>query len=158
MGIRKHLRLTVPVLVLAILLVAITMAARGNSGDCTKVYRNDDQVTISGKTFETEVTKSPQEMQKGLGERGCIGDNQAMLFNFGREGQYGIWMKDMKFSIDVLWINKDKKIVAIEKNFSPETYPENAFNEKDKPASYVLEVEAGTADELGLTLGTPVSF
>ena len=156
MGIRKNLRL-ITVLVLAVVVVAAFAVASG-SGDCTKVYRNDDQVTISGKVFETEVTKSPQEMQKGLGDRECIGDNQAMLFNFGRQGQYGIWMKDMKFPIDVLWINSDKKIVAIEKNFTPETYPENAINEKDKPASYVLEVEAGTADELGLKLGSSADF
>jgi len=152
----KNLRLIIAVLLAGAVIAGFAITSSG--GDCTKVYRDDDQVAISGKIFETEVAKSPQEMQKGLGDRGCIGDDQAMLFNFGRQGQYGIWMKDMKFSIDVLWINSDKKIVAIEKNFSPETYPENAVNEKDKPASYVLEVKAGTADELGLKLGTPVSF
>jgi uncharacterized membrane protein (UPF0127 family) len=154
---RKNLRLILAAL-LAVAVIAGFAVTAANNSDCTKVYRNDDQVSMGGRLFKTEVTKSFQEMQKGLGGRECIGENQAMLFNFGKEGQYGIWMKDMKFPIDVLWINDDKKIVAIEKNFTPETYPDNAINEKDKPASYVLEVKAGTADKLGLILGSPVSF
>lgn len=156
MRIRKYLRVAVPVLVLVGALVFFFVAS-GNS-DCTKDYRNDEQVTISGKTFEAELARSAQEHQKGLSGRDCIGDNQAMLFTFDKPGQYGFWMKDMKFAIDVIWISPDKKIAAIEKDFKPETYPENAVNEKDKPALYVLEVKSGTTNELGLQLGTPVSF
>lgn len=155
----KNLRVGLTALVLVAGIVALLFTSGVFSGNfCTKAYRNDKQVTINGKVFETEQTKTAQEKQKGLGGRDCIGDNQAMLFNLASPGQQAMVMRDMNFSIDVLWVSEDKKIVAIEKNFAPDTYPEAAVNEAGRPALYVLEVEAGTADELGLQLGTPVSF
>ncbi len=155
----KYFRVAITAVVLvAVILIMLVSSGVFSDNACTRVYRNDKQVTIAGKVFETESTRTSQDMQKGLGGRDCIGDNQAMIFTFGRPGQYGMWMKDMKFPIDIFWISEDKKIVAIEKNFAPETYPEAAANEPDKPALYVLEVQAGTADELKLQLGTPVNF
>lgn len=157
----KNFRLILPVLVLLGVLVAAMFISRpdtATSGTCSEPYRTDETLTIEGKKFNVEVASDRAEMQNGLGGRECLGSNQAMLFVFSREGQYGFWMKDMKFPIDVIWISADKKIAAIEKNFTPDTYPENAVNEKDKPALYVLEVKAGTADELKLKLGDPVSF
>src|SRR3970040_531816 len=49
-------------------------------------------------------------------------------------------------------IGPEKKVVGIEKKVEPSTYPDSFIN-KDKPAQYVLEVQAGWADSLGINLG-----
>jgi uncharacterized protein len=64
---------------------------------------------------------------------------------FDREGYQGFWMKEMNFPIDIVWLNKDKKIVHIEHNVSPDTYPKifnpnNEFN--NEKSLYVLETNA----------------
>jgi uncharacterized membrane protein (UPF0127 family) len=84
--------------------------------------------------------------------------NQAMLFAFKQPGQYAFWMKDMKFPIDMVWIGADSKVVGYYNNISPSTYPDKFENETSRPAKYVLEIKALRAKELGIKLGTPVSF
>lgn len=120
-------------------------------------YRNDKTVTINGSAFKSEVAKTDAERRQGLSGRPCIEPNRAMLFAFDHPGQYAIWMKDMRFPIDILWINSDHKVVGQEVDVSPSTYPDRFVN-KDKPALYVLELKANRTKELNVGLGTAVSF
>lgn len=71
-----------------------------------------------------------------------------MLFVFEEDGYHAFWMKDMKFSIDMIWLDESMAIVHIERNVSPSSYP-NTYKSPE-PARYVLEVQAGTADRLNL--------
>ncbi len=120
-------------------------------------YRNDLTVNANHQAFKTEFTKTQQEREKGLGGRPCILDDQAMLFAYAKAGTIPIWMKDMKFPIDIVWLGTDRKVVGIEINVLPSTYPDRFIN-KDHPAQYVLELKANRAKELNLDLGTPVNL
>jgi uncharacterized membrane protein (UPF0127 family) len=126
------------------------------NSDCG-VYRNDKTTTINGALFKTEVTKNKDEFAKGLGGRPCILPDQAMLFSYSQPLRIAIWMKDMKFPLDIIWLSPDHQVVGVEKDVSPSTYPDK-FANKDKPAQFVLEIKANRSDEIGLTLGTPVDF
>jgi uncharacterized membrane protein (UPF0127 family) len=153
---------------LAVILIVIAAVVTGdekakpktqhNSAPVTACgpYRTDVVVRIKGEAFDTEIAKNAQEFAKGLGGRPCILPNQAMLFPFTKEGHYAFWMKDMKFPIDVIWINAAHKVAAIEIDFQPSTYPERRGNQQ--PAQYVLEVKANRTKELNIDLGTPVAF
>jgi uncharacterized membrane protein (UPF0127 family) len=124
-------------------------------------YRDDVNVRIGERVFKTELAKTASEQAKGLGGRPCIGPNQAMLFAFSKPGQYRFWMKDMKFPIDILWIDSAKRVVAQEIDVEPSTYhSSNPFFENDPNhlAQFVLEVEANTSTNLHITLGTPVTL
>jgi uncharacterized protein len=66
-------------------------------------------------------------------------------------------MKDMRFPVDIIWINKKKEIVDVMKNAEPDSYPEFAFI-NDFPAMYVLEVNAGFFDKHNLELRELVEF
>ena len=68
--------------------------------------------TINNHTFSLEVVKSQKDQEIGLSKYNNISDNFAMLFPFGKEGNYSFWMKNMKFPIDIIFI-RDKKIVKI---------------------------------------------
>ncbi len=112
-------------------------------------------------TLSVEVADNDAKRIQGLSGKVGLGENEAMLFVFEAEGYHGIWMKDMNFPIDIAWLDKDKKIVYIEQNASPQTYPKVFYALKDgKPAleSYVLETRAGFFEKSGIKIGDRAEF
>ena len=73
-----------------------------------------------------------------------------MLFVFEQLGYPGIWMKDMQFSIDVLWLDQTNTIVDIREVVSPETYPQ-VFAPKAK-SIFVIELPADSYKNTKLKL------
>ncbi|OGC83275.1 hypothetical protein A3D68_00990 [Candidatus Adlerbacteria bacterium RIFCSPHIGHO2_02_FULL_52_17] len=63
------------------------------------------------------------------------------MFVFDTEGEWGIWMKDMNFPIDIIWVGQDGTVVTVAKDVSPDTYPQAFY--PSVPARFVLEVPAG---------------
>ncbi len=148
-------------IVLAVVAVGAFAALQQNAspdatGKCGP-YRNDKSVIISGQTFKTEVVTTKKEQATGLSNRPCIEPDQAMMFVFDTPGQYAIWMKEMKFPIDVLWVSPDKKVVGIERGVEPSTYPDS-FANKDQPATHILELKSGRAKQLDVKIGTKVEI
>jgi len=118
----------------------------------------DHQVVIVGTRINVEIMQTAAEREQGLSGHEPLADNQGMLFIFEKSGLYGFWMKDMLFSIDIIWftptcpepcrggeVEGPARIVHIEKNVAPNTYPK-VFAPKE-PAQYVLELNAGLADK-----------
>lgn len=153
----KNLRIILPALVLATVSIVIILGRHDNVEGCSARYRVDKVVHVGKYQVKAEEAKTSSQQQTGLGGRACIGPNHGMLFTFDKPGRYSFWMKDMKFPIDIAWINTDHKVVGLEKNVAPSTYP-NRFVNKDKPAQYVVELQAGRADAIGMTTGTAVNF
>lgn len=114
------------------------------------------EVSIAGKVIEVELALSPEEKARGLSGREELPEDRGMLFVFDKPDFYGFWMKDMLISLDIIWISLDFKVVHIEKNVSPETYPE-VFVPSAK-AQYVLEVNSGFSDANDLKVGDKVEF
>ncbi|MFP4022596.1 MAG: DUF192 domain-containing protein [Candidatus Paceibacterota bacterium] len=104
-----------------------------------------EEVMLGGVSIKVEVVETKAELIKGLSGRSAIGPADGMLFVFSDEDRHGIWMKDMKFAIDIIWINSGGEVVAILEDVSPDTYPK-VFRPQE-PASYVLETEAGMIKE-----------
>jgi uncharacterized membrane protein (UPF0127 family) len=126
-------------------------------------YRKDGVMTINNQPFNVEIAYNQAARIRGLSGRPCIPAHQGLLMDFGKDGHYRIWMKDMKFPIDVVWIGSDHKIAAVEINFKPSTYdsrhPERSEVRVNQiPARYVLEIKANTSRDLNFGLGTSVHF
>ncbi|MDO8514194.1 MAG: DUF192 domain-containing protein [bacterium] len=100
-------------------------------------------VHIGSQTIKVTVAQTPEERQKGLSGREGLATDEGMLFVFPTDGKYAFWMKDMRFSIDILWLSSDGTIVHLAQNVSPDTYPKNFTSES--AARYVLELPAGYA-------------
>jgi len=111
-------------------------------------------VIIDGHSFLVEVADSPGERALGLSGRESLDEDCGLLFVFEKPGIYGFWMKDMKFPIDIIWINGDEVVYALS-DLSPSSYP-SVFNSPSM-ADKVLEVKAGTAERLGVAGGDKVS-
>jgi uncharacterized membrane protein (UPF0127 family) len=123
---------------------------------CNVPYRHDTTISIGSNSISTEVAKTDDQKDKGLGGRDCIGTDQGMLFIFDKPATYPFWMKDMKFPIDVVWLNSDHNVVTVKSNVSPASYPETFQN--SAPAQYVLELKAGQAKALEINNKTNLSF
>ncbi len=114
------------------------------------------QLTINGHHFSVEYADTPAAQEKGLGGRDSLAPYQGMLFRFPEAAQHCFWMKDMRFSLDIIWLDSAKRVVHIEQAVSPDSYPKNYC--PDEAARYVLEVNAGTAQQLNLRVGDSLSF
>jgi uncharacterized membrane protein (UPF0127 family) len=128
----------------------------GSAPSCGR-YRNDVTLRIRSQTIKAEKVVKPADRTRGLGGRPCIGANQGMLWAYALPVHISYWMKDMRFPIDIVWIGPDHRVVWLERNLSPSTYP-RAFTNEGAGALYVLELKAGRATSLGLRLGSRVAF
>jgi len=91
-----------------------------------------------------------------LSNREKLAENQGMLFVFDHTDYHSFWMKDMRFAIDIIWIDENKKVVDITHNAEPESYPK--IFKPSLPAQYVLEVNAGWAEEHRVKVGDLADF
>jgi len=113
-------------------------------------------VKISGEKIKVELALTPENQEKGLSNISSIGENEGMLFIFEKPLIHNFWMKDMNFPIDIIWIDKDMKVIFIEKNVKPDTYPQTFGPNKD--SQYVLEVNALFSEKNNLKVNDSVIF
>jgi uncharacterized protein len=144
------------ILILLLSIGLITYVVATKYGNCDEIYQNNAVVHANAHDLSTQVADSNQEREQGLSGKGCMPAGKAMRFDFDTPGEYGIWMKNMKFAIDIVWLAEDKTVVHVENNVGPETYPK-IFTPLS-PAKYVLETKSGQADKLGLKLGDKLSW
>lgn len=111
-------------------------------------------VAIGTTTIMVDVANTPALRQQGLSGKESLAWGRGMLFIFPQEGEWGFWMKDMNFPIDIIWANKDGVINTVHSDVSPQTYPES-FHPL-APALYVLEVPAGYAAAHGIGVGQKI--
>jgi uncharacterized protein len=114
-------------------------------------------VHVGDGVFLAQVAKSPEERTLGLSGTRELRENQAMLFVYDTDDKWPIWMKDMNYALDIIWLDKDKVVVYIVKNAPPESYPYEQFTPKQK-ARYVLEVPAGTVGKKTIAIGDKATF
>ena len=97
-------------------------------------------LTVGTAVLQVEIVQTAEQKITGLSHRPTLAEGRGMLFIFDTDDTHGIWMKDMQFPIDIIWIDAAMKVVHIEKSVAPDTYPQ-AFT-SPTPARYVLEVPA----------------
>lgn len=95
------------------------------------------------ETLIVYIADTDEKRISGLSVFDSIESNEGMLFVFKEEIIPEFWMKNMKFGIDIVWLDEDLNIVGIEKNIDPKTYPETFC--PDEEIKLVLEVNAGIA-------------
>jgi len=109
----------------------------------------ESKIQINNAFLRVEIADTDEERMRGLSGRGSL--EGGLLFVFEREGNYGFWMKDMNFPIDIAWIDANKKIVLIEKDISPDSYP-TVFG-TSTIAQYVLETNSGFFESSQIHVG-----
>ena len=115
----------------------------------------------SGKVLQTEVMVSDEDRQMGLMFRPSLPLDHGMLFIFEQPDFHGIWMKNCKFPIDIVWLDAEARVVHV----APKVPPCAAKEDKACPvyypisrASYVVELNAGQAAKEKAVLGSKLEF
>ncbi len=110
---------------------------------------------LAGNRYDFIVVNTPTSRQQGLSGRDQIGAD-GMLFVFPQSAKHQFWMKDMRFDLDLIWIERGRA-VAIEENVvkgSNEAQEEElAIYQPPQPVTLALEVPAGFVREQGLMVG-----
>jgi len=119
------------------------------------IYKQGE-VQIGDKNISVDIADDDCKRDFGLSGKISMGEDTGMIFTFKKTGNYGFWMKDMNFPLDILWIGDDFKVVGIEKDISTSTYPES-FGEKYF-ARYVLEISAKYCDKNNIKVGNKIIF
>lgn len=106
-------------------------------------------------TIEIEIADSDSSRMRGMMQRESIPDDWGMLFIFPNEEERGFWMANTPMALDLMFISADSTIINIARYVQPmsaETVP------SDGPARFVLEVEAGYTDSIGIVEGDRVNW
>ncbi len=115
-------------------------------GELTFTKSNGDFIT----RIDIEIADDDAERAQGLMYRSKMKEDRGMLFIFPKETYQSFWMHNTQIPLDMIFINKENKIVTIHNNttpFSDQSYPST------QPAIYVLEVNAGFCEKYGVTVG-----
>ena len=111
-----------------------------------------------GFSVTAELAVTPESRARGLMFRDRIEEDQAMLFLFEGEDIHPFWMKNMRFPIDILWLDRERRIIHQEVSVPPclrEPCPSYA---PPGPAAYVLELQSGFAEAHGLRESDRLEF
>lgn len=101
--------------------------------------------------LKIEIADTPEKRILGLSGRDNLDESAGLLFVHNEPGIYGIWMKDMNFPIDVIWLDADYRVIDIARDVQPDSFPE--IFEPSEQALYILEVNAGFAERNGIETG-----
>lgn len=106
------------------------------------------------KQFQVERADDPQERARGLMFRREMADEHGMLFDFGAEEPASFWMANTYIPLDMIFIKADGTIESIAERTTP--LSQRSVTSKG-PVRYVLEINGGLSDELGIEPGDKVS-
>ena len=99
--------------------------------------------TIDKHTFKLLLAKTSQAKEIGLSKRDYLAKDTGMLFIFDTADYHAFWAKDMRFPIDILFIDNNR-IVTIFQDVKPQKDQGSLPILKPKEvASLVLEINAG---------------
>jgi uncharacterized membrane protein (UPF0127 family) len=112
----------------------------------------------SGKVLQAEVMVKDEDRAMGLMFRPSLPLDRGMIFVFEAADFHGIWMKNCRFPIDILWLDEDKKVVHVAESVPPCTADPCPVYNPMRRASYVIELNAGQARREKAVVGATVRF
>lgn len=120
------------------------------------VLATDGFVSIGKTNIPVSIADTEATRELGLSGTTSLTKGSGKLFIFENPGKYGFWMKDMNYSLDIVWIDATFHVVDITKNVTPESYP-IVFYAKE-PILFVLEVNSGDSSVLNIKPGAIVEI
>lgn len=144
------------VIFLAAGLIGLTAMAQGNQEETNIPEITFKRDVFFVKTdrdahyFNVELALTPRQRARGLMYRRVLAEDAGMVFVFGDETPRSFWMRNTYVPLDIIYINGRGEIVSIAKNTKPlDETPVPSY----LPAKFVLEINAGLSDALGLKEG-----
>ena len=112
--------------------------------------------------FPVEVAVTPEQRRQGLSDRESLESGSGMLFVFESPRFLTFWMVRMQFPLDFVWIRDDCTVGEISRDIpKPPPNADDSEIARVSPSGevqYVLEINAGEAEELEVGVGDGVVF
>ncbi len=142
----------------AFLAASMARAADAAPGTAAQPELPRQPITITGTDgvrhqFSVEMATTPAQQETGLMFRTAVPADGGMLFDWGAPRQSMMWMKNTLVPLDMLFIAADGTVSHIAENTVPHSL---AVIDGRAPARATLELAAGTAQRLNLTVGAKV--
>ncbi|WP_341660053.1 DUF192 domain-containing protein [Blattabacterium cuenoti] len=104
------------------------------------------------KKIDIELADLDTEKKNGLKYRSFLKESRGMLFILKNKEEYKkIDMKDMRISLDIVYINQFDTVIFVNKYVNPMKNIENL--NLDSPIKYILEINAGMSKKWGIKEG-----
>lgn len=111
------------------------------------------QTTAEAPQFSLEVADSDEKRMRGLMYRGDLPEDRAMIFVFDNLRGVAMWMRNTPLPLDMLFVRPDGSIARILENTTPFS---EAILSSGEPVQFVIEINGGIAQKLGLSAGDMV--
>ena len=120
----------------------------------------EPKVTITTKdgrtvSFVVEIADTPSKREMGLQYRRDLAADRGMIFLFPAESQQSFWMKNTPLPLDMIFINRERKIVGIVEQTVPFSMDPRSVT---APSQFVLEINGGLAKRHAIKAGDVVRF
>jgi uncharacterized membrane protein (UPF0127 family) len=145
---------------LSLLLIAIALFIYAQNNNLENNPNIISEVCFENKCFNVEIVDTSKEREIGLMNREDLAMNNGMLFVFKKEGIYNFWMKNTLIFLDIIWIDENNKIIFIKENAKPCKTNDDKCElfTPNKKAKYVLEINGGIIEEIGIEVDNEVEF
>jgi hypothetical protein len=112
----------------------------------------------SGTVLQVEVMVKDEDRAMGLMFRPSLAKDRGMLFVFETVGFHGIWMKNCRFPIDIVWLDEERRVVHVAESVPPCKADPCPSYSPLRRAAYVVELNAGQARREKAVVGASVAF
>lgn len=110
-------------------------------------------IELNGKSYSIELAEDDASREHGLMDRASMPEDHGMLFVFQDDAMRAFWMKNCKFAQDMLFFDDSRKLISVQRNVPACTADPCPAYSSGAPARYVLELNAGQADKIGVSPG-----
>lgn len=135
------------------LVLFLVMAVLFSSGCSFFVGQDAQRMCFKKACFKVEIAATEETRREGLMYRKYLAPDQGMLFVFDQLGEYAFWMKNTRLSLDMIWLDEDRRVVHMEQNVPVCVSDPCTVYSPLISAQYVLELPAGTVVRQKITLG-----
>lgn len=115
------------------------------------------QACLNNQCISLEIADTPEKRALGLMGRKELGEHQAMLLDFDKEGLYKVWMKATFIPLDILWLDRENKVIDIQAG-TPCLEEECPSYSPNSPALYILQLNQGKAKAMGIEVGNTLEI
>jgi uncharacterized membrane protein (UPF0127 family) len=155
----KNLILTGLILALALIAGCTQTTASGNESSANNSGNESlSKVCLGAKCFYVELAVTSEEISRGLMFREHLDPDKGMLFIYKYEGVHYFWMKNTLIPLDMVWINSNREVISISNDVQPCQTSQCPLISPEQKVQYVLELNGGTSDKIGLAIGDKITF
>ena len=145
----------IPISIAAVIIGVVGIMTLPNDAKLESVEFPRGTIKVDDVPIQVQIADTEPRRVRGLMFQEQLPYDQGMIFVFDEPGLYSLWMLNMQFSLDMIWFDKDGRVVHIEKDVPPcKTALEITTCQSvvpDKEALYVLEVASGFIDQNNIT-------